>query len=164
MQSSKKRKHFAQSTASSKQVLSVNRRARYDYSISEVLVAGLRLTGTEIKSIRNRNLSLAEGYIQVNSGQAYLHGVYIAPYGPAGSQNHDTKRIRTLLLHRREIDHLMSKTNIQGFTAVPLQLFLSGRLAKLEIGIGKGRKRYDKRALIAKRDAERDMLRHLKGR
>ena len=141
--------------------VAVNRRATYDYDIVDRLEAGLVLTGTEIKSIRAGSISLREGYVQVSGGEAYMHGVYIAPYKPAASNNHEPLRPRKLLLHAVQIARLEQAVTARGFTAVPLRLYLKNGRAKLEVGVGRGLKRYDKRERQAERDAQRQMARHL---
>ncbi|MCY3802073.1 MAG: SsrA-binding protein SmpB [Chloroflexi bacterium] len=141
--------------------LAVNRRARYDYEIVDRLEAGLVLTGTEIKSIRGGSVSLREGYVQVSRGEAYLHGVHIGRYKPAAENNHDPLRPRKLLLHAAEITRLEQSINAHRYTAVPLRMYLSNGRAKLEIGVGRGLKRFDKRERQAERDAKRQIERQL---
>jgi SsrA-binding protein len=125
------------------------------------LEAGLVLTGSEIKSIRASSVSLREGYVQVSRGEAYVHGVHIGRYKPAAENNHDPLRPRKLLLHAAEIAKLEQTLNARGYTAMPLRLYISNGRAKLEIGVGRGLKRYDKRERQAERDAQRQMERHL---
>ena len=141
--------------------IAVNRRASYDYEIIDRLEAGLVLTGSEIKSIRAGAVSLREGYVQVSRGEAYLHGVHIGRYKPAAENNHEPLRPRKLLLHAAEIARLEVTLNARGYTAMPLRLYVSNGRAKLEIGVGRGLKRYDKRERQAEREAQRQMERHI---
>ncbi len=139
-----------------------NRRARYDFFIDDTLECGIKLTGTEIKSVRNGRVSLAEGYVRATESPPtlVLHGVHIAEYPPAGKQlQHDPTRVRTLLAHRREIRKLADKTRQKGFTIVPLKMYLVRGRAKLLIGLGQGKRRHDKRHELAKRQAEREIKR-----
>ncbi len=139
-----------------------NRRARYDFFIDDTLECGIKLTGTEIKSVRNGRVSLAEGYVRATESPPALalHGVHIAEYPPAGKQlQHDPTRVRTLLAHRREIRKLADKTSQKGFTIVPLKMYLVRGRAKLLIGLGQGKRRHDKRHELAKRQAEREIKR-----
>lgn len=142
--------------------IAVNRRATYDYAIEERLEAGLALTGSEIKSIRAGSVSLREGYVQVLRGEAFLHGVHIARYKPASQMNHDPLRPRKLLLHKAQIRTLEQRLLSQGYSVLPLRLYLSDGRAKLEIGLGRGLKRYDKRERTAEREAQRQIARHLR--
>jgi SsrA-binding protein len=139
-----------------------NRRARYDYAIEEIFDAGMVLKGTEVKSLRQGAVSLQEGYISISNGQAYLFSVHIAPYKPASVFNHEPIRTRKLLLNRAELIKLDRFLNNRGFTAVPLRIHFVGGRAKIEFGVGKGRTRYDKRARIAERDAQRQIERHMR--
>jgi SsrA-binding protein len=120
------------------------------------------LLGTEIKSIRAGKVSLQEGYVLFEAGEAWLADVHIAPYDPASRQNHEPKRRRKLLLHRREIDRLRSRVQEKGLTVVPLRLYLKDGRAKVEIALARGKKLYDKRQSIAARDSERQVGRALK--
>lgn len=142
--------------------VATNRRARYDYSIEATHEAGLVLTGSEIKSIRAGRANIAEGFARFQGGELWLHNVHIAPYAPAG-ENHEPTRTRKLLLHRAELDRLERALRDQpGMTIVPLRLYLTRGLAKVEIGLARGRRRYDKRQAIAKREAERTMQRAMR--
>jgi len=144
----------------SARTVAVNRRARYEYLIEETFDAGLVLTGTEIKSVRAGKVNLAEAYARIEHDEAWLVGAHIAPWPGADRQNHEPRRDRKLLLHRREIDVLLGRTRAKGLTLVPLRLYLTSRgLAKLEIGLGRGKKLHDKRRAIAERDARRDVER-----
>ncbi len=142
--------------------VTVNRKAQHDYHIVRTLEAGLSLRGTEIKSIREGRVSIREAYVRPDDGEVWLVGAHIAHYAPAGSTNHDPTRRRRLLLHKRQIAELRRAVESEGVTIVPLRLYLKGGRAKLEIAVGRGKKRYDKRAAMAKRDADRQMQRALR--
>jgi SsrA-binding protein len=137
--------------------VTVNRKARHDYLILRTLEAGLSLLGTEIKSIREGGVSLREAYVRPKEGEMWLVGAHIAKYPPAGPRNHDPLRERRLLLHRRQIRELTREVEAAGATMVPLRMYLKDGRAKVEIALGRGKRRYDKRQAIAKRDAERRM-------
>jgi SsrA-binding protein len=139
--------------------ISVNRKARHDYHILRTLEAGLSLLGTEIKSIREGRVSIREAYVRPEEGEIWLVGAHVAHYPPAASRNHDPTRKRRLLLHKRQIGELARAVQSEGVTIVPLRLYLRDGRAKLEIGLGRGKRRYDKRAAIAKREAERQIQR-----
>lgn len=142
------------------QTIAQNRRARHEYSIEDTVEAGIALSGTEIKSIRAHKVSLANAYARIDRGEAWLIGAHIAPWETASRFNHEPKRERKLLLHRREIDELLGKTKAKGLTLIPLRLYLTGRgKAKLELGLGRGKQLHDKRRDIAERDAKRQMER-----
>jgi len=142
--------------------VTVNRKAQHDYHIVRTLEAGLSLRGTEIKSIREGRVSIREAYVRPDDGEVWLVGAHIAHYAPAGSTNHDPTRRRRLLLHKRQIAELKRAVDSEGVTIVPLRLYMKGGRAKLEIAVGRGKKRYDKRAAMAKRDADRQMQRALR--
>jgi SsrA-binding protein len=144
--------------------VAINRRARHQYAIDETLEAGLALTGTEIKSIRAGRVNLAEAYARIERGEAWLIGAHIAPYEQGNRNNHEPTRTRKLLLHRDQIAELLGRTQAKGFTLVPLKLYIRNGMAKLELGIGRGKKAYDKRRTIAERDARRDLERATKER
>jgi len=143
-------------------VVATNRKAFHEYFISDTFEAGLVLVGSEIKSIRAGRVSLQDGYVSFEQGEAWLANVHIAQYDPASRQNHDPKRRRKLLLHRREIDRLAGKVQEKGFTVIPTRLYLKDGRAKVEIGLAKGKRLYDKREAIAKRDSQRQVDRALK--
>jgi SsrA-binding protein len=145
-------------------VVATNRKAAYDYHLETRYEAGLALLGTEIKSIRAGRVNLSDGYVQPQDGELWLINVHIAPYDPSGRYGHDPLRPRKLLLHRREIDRLISRVRERGYTIVPLRLYLKGGLAKVEIALARGKRKYDKREAIAKRTARRDIERALKER
>ena len=145
-------------------VIAVNRRANHDYFIDDRIEAGLALTGTEIKSIREGRVNLREGYARIVNGEAYLDNVHIAPYEQGNRYNHEPLRERKLLLHRKEIDSLMGRVRQRGYTLVPLQLYLKHGRAKVELGLARGKREFDKRESIAKREAQREIERGLRGR
>jgi len=145
-------------------VIATNRKAGRDYTLEDKREAGLALLGTEIKSIRAGRVNLSDGYVQPRSGELWLINVHIAPYDPAGRQGHDPLRPRKLLLHRREIDRLTARVRERGYTIVPTRLYLKGGLAKVEIALAKGKRKFDKRQAIAKRTSQRDIERALKER
>jgi SsrA-binding protein len=142
-------------------VVANNRKASHDFFLLDKYEAGLVLTGSEIKSVRAGRISLAEAYVTIEKGEAWLMDAHIAPYNEASSFNHEPRRPRKLLLHRKEIAELDDEISKKGMTVVPLKVYLKDGLAKVEIAIAKGKKLYDKRQAIAKRDAEREMERHL---
>ena len=142
--------------------VALNRRARHDYTIDETFEAGLMLTGTEIKSIRGGKANLTSAYARVERGEAWLVGAHIAPFEGGNRYNHEPKRTRKLLLHRSEIDELLGRTKAKGQTIVPLRLYINERgLAKIELGLARGKQLHDRRQDIAERDARRDVAREL---
>jgi SsrA-binding protein len=145
-------------------VVARNRRARFEFDLLEKVEAGVVLTGTEVKSLRNGKASLEEAYAGIDHGEVYLYGCDIPEYTQANRMNHKPKRPRKLLLHRREIDKLVAKASEKGFTLVPLQIYFKNGMAKVEISVARGRKLYDKREAVKKQDARRDMDRALRGR
>ncbi len=148
----------------SEHTVALNRRARHDYAVEETLEAGLVLTGTEIKSIRAGRVNLAEAYARIERGEAWLIGAHIATYEQGNRNNHEPTRTRKLLLHRDQIAELMGRTQAKGQTLVPLRLYLRNGMAKLEIGIARGKKTHDKRRTIAERDMRRELERETKAR
>ena len=146
-------------------VVAENRRARHDYHIEESIEAGIVLTGSEIKSVRDGRVNLRGSYARVFNNEVFLYEAHISPYEQSGTYfNHDPMRPRKLLLHRREIRRLIGLVRQKGLTLVPLRIYFKGRRAKVELGIARGKKLYDKREDIAKRDAQRDIERALKSR
>jgi SsrA-binding protein len=139
--------------------VTLNRKAGHDYHILRTLEAGLSLLGTEIKSVRSGHVSIREAYVRPHDGEMWLVGAHIAQYPPAGPANHDPTRSRRLLLHRREIGELQREVQAAGVTLVPVRLYLKDGKAKLEIALARGKKSYDKREAIAKREIERQMQR-----
>jgi SsrA-binding protein len=145
-------------------VIASNRRAVRDYHIEDRYEAGLVLLGSEIKSIRAGRANLRDGYVTPRDGELWLVNVHIAPYQPAARQGHDPRRPRKLLLHRREINRLIGRVQERGYTIVPLRLYLKHGRAKVEIGLARGKRKYDKRAAIAERESQRQIERTLKER
>jgi len=143
-------------------VVATNRRAGHDYFIEDRFEAGLVLLGTEIKSIRAGQVNLKDGYVTPRDDELWLVNVHIAAYEPAGRCGHDPLRSRKLLLHRREINRLTSRVQERGYTIVPLRLYLKHGRAKVELGLVRGKRQYDKRATIAKRESQRQIERALK--
>lgn len=142
----------------SEKVVATNRKARFEYFILETYEAGISLMGSEIKSVRDGQMSLGEAYVKVEDGkEAWLLGAHIAPYDPASRYNHNPIRPRRLLLNKREIRKIWNDVRMKGVTVIPLRVYLTHGLAKVEIGIAKGKKLYDKRNEIAKRDAQREI-------
>jgi SsrA-binding protein len=138
-------------------VVASNRRARHDYDVLDTFEAGIALTGSEVKSIRDGKIQLKDSYARVQDGELWLHGVHVAPYAYAHGDNaHDPDRARKLLLHRHEIDELMGRTQQDSLTMVPIAVYFKDGRAKVELALAKGRRRYDKRQAIAKRDADRE--------
>ena len=145
--------------------IALNRRGRYSYDIEESLEAGLELTGTEVKSARAGNVQIAEAYAKIEGSKArpevWVHGLTIAPYAQGNVFNVDSRRKRRLLLHREQILKMQGRVEQKGYTLVPLKFYFTRGLAKLELGIGKGRKTHDKRAVIAERETKRDLQRQM---
>jgi SsrA-binding protein len=141
-----------------------NRQAAYRYNLIERLECGIVLTGTEVKSLREGKAQLKDAYAAVRDGEVWLIGVYIPPYGPASRENHEPERPRKLLLHRTEIERLVSRTQERGLTLIPTRMYFSGTRsrAKVEIALAKGKDLYDKRDTIRKRDMARDVQRELR--
>jgi SsrA-binding protein len=145
-------------------IVARNRKARHEYDLIEKVEAGIVLTGTEVKSLRNGKANLEDAYAEINRGEAWLMGCDIPEYLQANRMNHVPKRTRKLLLHRREIDKLSARTNEKGLTLIPLAIYFKKGMAKVEIFIAKGRKTYDKREALKKQDAKRDIDRALRRR
>lgn len=143
-------------------LLAQNRKARHDYTILETYEAGISLTGTEIKSVRARRINLKDGYVQIYNGSAWLENVHISEYKQGNRYNHDPLRKRRLLLHKKEIQKLAKEQAQVGMTIVPLKVYLKHGFAKVLIGLGKGKKEYDKRESIKKRDQDRELRRKYK--
>ena len=142
--------------------IAVNRRAFHDYFLDERLEAGLSLTGTEVKSLRAGRANLRDGFVRIDGREAWLENVHISPYEQGGYVNHDPRRPRKLLLHGDEIATLNGKVRQRGYTLVPLRLYFQGNWAKVEVGLARGKKQYDKRQALAERDAQRQMEQALK--
>ncbi len=143
-------------------VIAQNKKAFHDYFVDEEFEAGLELFGTEVKSIRQGRVNLKDSYVSCKTGEAILIGMHISPYEQGNIFNHEPLRSRRLLLHRREINRLIGLTQQQGYTLIPLRLYLKGQYVKLSLGLCRGKKDYDKRASIAERDAKRSMNRAIK--
>ena len=145
-------------------IVASNRKAQFEYFLIEHYEAGIELRGSEIKSVRANQVSLAEAFVQIDGGQAFLVEAHIAPYETASHFNHDPKRIRRLLLHKSQIRELLIATKQKGMTIVPVKLYLKEGRAKLDIATAKGKKLYDKRHEIAKRDEQREQMRDMRKR
>ena len=141
-----------------------NRKARHDFFIEETVEAGLQLLGTEVKALRAHRANLRDSYARIKNGEAFLTGVHIGAYAPAGQFSHKETRTRKLLLHRREIDKLWGRVRDRGYSIVPLKIYFKDGRAKVEIALAKGKHAYDKRESIARKSARREMERALKGR
>ncbi|WP_422774902.1 SsrA-binding protein SmpB [Plantactinospora sp. WMMC1484] len=142
-----------------RKVVASNRKARHDYAILDTYEAGMALTGTEVKSLRAGRASLVDAFAQERDGEIYLHGMHIPEYAQGTWTNHEPRRTRKLLLNRQEISRLIGKLKESGLTLVPLSVYFSDGWAKVEIGLAKGKKSYDKRQDLAKRDADREIAR-----
>ncbi len=146
-------------------VVATNRKAYHDYFIEEKFEAGMVLKGTEVKSLRDRRVNLQDSYASVKEGEVFLHHCHISPYSHGNLMNHDPIRTRKLLLHRKEINKLLGKTQQKGLTLVPLRIYFSTRgQAKVELGLAKGKKQHDRRATIKTREAGREVERAMKER
>lgn len=141
-----------------------NKKAYHDYFIDEKYEAGIELYGTEVKSMRMGKCSIKESFIKIENNQVYAYGMHVSPYEKGNIFNKDPLRTRKLLLHKTEIRKLQSKIKEKGYTLVPLQVYLKGSLVKVEIGLARGKKLYDKREDIAKKDAKREIEREFKAR
>jgi len=144
------------------ETIAVNRRAHHDYAIEDTLEAGIVLTGTEIKSIRAHKVNIAEAYVRIEHGEAWLVGAHVAEYAQGNRYNHAPTRTRKLLLHRDQISELLGLQSAKGLTIVPLRLYLRRGTAKLEVGVARGKKAHDKRRSIAERDMRRELDRESK--
>ena len=141
-------------------VVATNRKARHDYDVLETFEAGIELVGSEVKSLREGKVQLRDAYARVRDGEVWLHSVHVPPYAFAhGPDGHEPERPRRLLLHRREIDELAGRTQQESLTLVPLSLYFKDGRAKVELALARGRRHYDKRQAIAKRDADREAAR-----
>lgn len=145
-------------------IITVNRKARYEYQIVESIEAGIVLTGTEVKSLRSGKANLQDSYARIENGEAMLYNMHITPYEQGNRYNREPKRTRKLLLHRSEIIRLNSKVREKGLSLIPLRAYFKEGLAKIEVALARGKKMYDRRADIAEKDARRDMERALKDR
>ena len=139
-----------------RKLIAQNRKARHDYHIDDVYEAGLVLVGTEVKSLRAGRATLGDGFAEIHEGEAFLHGVHIPEYTQGTWTNHEPRRVRKLLLNRHEIDKIESKVKERGFTLVPLSMYFKDGRAKVELGLARGKKTYDKRNALAERQADRE--------
>ena len=139
-----------------------NKKAYHDYFIEESYEAGIALHGTEVKSMRQGKCSIKESFIRIENGEVYVYGMHVSPYEKGNIFNKDPLRVKKLLLHKYEINKLSGKVAEKGLTLVPLQVYFKGSLVKVEVGLCKGKKNYDKRDAMAKRDAKRDIDRAMK--
>ena len=146
------------------QTITTNRAARHEYFVLETFEAGIELYGTEIKSIRNGSVNLKESWADIQNGEVFVYGMHISPYEMGNIFNRDPFRVRKLLLHRKEINKIMGKIKQDGLTLIPLSLYFKKQYVKVELGLCKGKKLYDKREAMAKRDAKRDIERAMKER
>ncbi len=142
-------------------IIATNRKAQHDFFLEDRFEAGIALRGSEIKSVRAGQVSLRQAYVTVERGEVWLVGAHIAPYDPASNMNHEPTRTRKLLLNRKEIQKLETKIMERGYTVVPTRMYLTHGLAKVEIALAKGKRQWDKRREIAKRDAQREIDRAL---
>lgn len=147
-----------------KKLISNNKKAYHDYFIDEKIEAGIALFGTEVKSVRKGNVNLKDSYVSLKTGEAILIGMHISPYEQGNIFNRDPLRERKLLLHKKEIMRLIGKTKEKGYSLIPLSVYFLGSKAKIELGLARGKKDYDKRESIASRDAKRNMERAMKAR
>ena len=145
-------------------VVATNRKARHEFFLLDTYEAGIALQGSEIKSVRAGQISLAEAFVRIDGQEAWLEDAHIAPYDQASRYNHEPRRPRKLLLHRAEIHRLWNEVRQKGVTIIPLSVYIKDGRAKVEIAVAKGKKLYDKRAEIAKRDAKREIERQLHSR
>jgi SsrA-binding protein len=152
------------SSEQGKKVIARNRRARHEYHIEDVFEAGLVLTGTEVKSLRAGRASLADGFAQISDHEVWLHNVHIPQYTQGTWTNHEPRRTRKLLMHRKEIDKLAAETAERGLTLVPLSLYFKDGKVKVELALARGKRTYDKRHDLARRDAAREVERALRRR
>ncbi|HHJ06517.1 MAG TPA: SsrA-binding protein SmpB [Anaerolineae bacterium] len=146
---------------SGRKIISKNRKAYHDYLILDTYEAGIALTGSEIKSIRANQVSLRDGYALIRDGEVWLENVHIAPYNQANRENHEPRRSRKLLLHRREINRLTGKLREKGLTLIPLSMYLKNSRAKVELGLAKGKRQYDKRVALKEKEARRQIDRSM---
>src|SRR5438477_11452418 len=163
-QTSNKHESKTQTSSVPVKIISVNRQAYHDYFVERTIEAGISLVGTEIKSIRDGKVQLRGSYAMPRNGELWLENAHIAVYEHGNRYNHDPMRNRKLLLHRREIEQLLAKVQTKGLTLVPLKIYLKGGTAKIELGLCRGKKLYDKRDAIAERDSKREIERIVRGR
>jgi SsrA-binding protein len=152
---------MASKDESDEKPVSINRKARHEYAILESYETGIVLTGTEVKSLRQGNANLSDGFALLKNGEVWLHGMHVSPYAHGSYSNVDPLRRRKLLLHKKEIRKIASRLREKGLTLIPLKLYFAHGLAKVQLGVCRGKKEYDKRQDIAKREADRAIRRHL---
>lgn len=150
--------------AQSNKTVCVNRQARHNYFIEETYEAGLVLVGSEVKSLRDGKANLKDSYARIQKGEAYLVNAHVSPYSGANQFNHEPTRTRKLLMHRREIERLTGKTKVRGLTLIPLRLYFKNGRAKVELGLARGKKLYDKRETLKRKEARREVERSIKAR
>ena len=144
--------------------LAQNRKASFDYAIEDTIEAGMVLTGTEIKSVRQSKINIADAYVRFDGGEATLHNCHISPFEQGNRFNHDPLRVRKLLLHKKQINQLIGASGRDGYTIIPLKVYIKNGCAKCLLGVGKGKKKYDKREDLKKNDAKRDVDRAMRDR
>ena len=145
-------------------ILAINKRVRHDYEILEKYEAGIKLTGAEVKSAKLKQISLKGSYVTIKEGEAWLINCHISPYKKARQENYDPTRTRKLLLHKKEINSLIGKLKQKGLTLIPLRVYTKRSLVKIEFGLCRGKRKYEKRELIKKREAKRRIQRALRGK
>ncbi|MBT3354734.1 MAG: SsrA-binding protein SmpB [Candidatus Scalindua sp.] len=144
------------------EIVSTNKKARFNYEIIEKIEAGISLKGTEVKSVRNKNVSIAESYASIKNDEVFLHNLHISPYEQGNRENHDPIRVRKLLLHKQEIKKLVSKIQLKGLSLVPLSIYLKKGKIKIELAVGRGKRLVDKRESLKKRAVDREIARVVK--
>jgi SsrA-binding protein len=144
------------------EIVSTNKKARFNYEIIEKIEAGISLKGTEVKSVRNKNVSIGESYAQIKDNEVFLHNLHISPYEQGNRENHDPIRVRKLLLHKQEIKKLVNKIQLKGLSLVPLSIYLRKGKIKIELAVGRGKRLVDKRESIKKRAVDREIARIVK--
>jgi SsrA-binding protein len=152
------------SAGAGEQIICVNRQARHNYFIDEVFEAGLVLVGSEVKSLRDGKANLVDSYARIHKGEAFLVNAHISAYAGANQFNHEPTRLRKLLLHEREIERLTGKTKERGLTLIPLRMYFKNGRAKVELGLARGKKNYDKRETLKRHEAAREMDRSIRAR
>jgi SsrA-binding protein len=144
------------------EIVSTNKKARFNYEIIEKIEAGISLKGTEVKSVRNKNVSIGESYAQIKNNEVFIHHLHISPYEQGNRENHDPIRVRKLLLHKQEIKKLVSKIQLKGLSLVPLSIYLKKGKIKIELAVGRGKRLVDKRESLKKRAVDREIARVVK--
>ena len=153
---------MAKQAADGLRVIATNRKASHDFHIHERVEAGIALVGSEVKSLRDAKVTIADGWVEIRRGQAYVHGIQINEYAQANRWQHEVARVRKLLLHKREINKLGDKTTVKGYTLIPLSLYFKGAKVKVELGLVTNKKQYDKRAAKREADDKREIDRAMK--